>query len=177
MIKKIVYRLINKIFRVLIIYDKIFKTKKYQKVFIWYLKKRGVNFGGKPIFISPDVYLDDYSKVYIGKNSVISFNVTFLTHDYSISRAIESTNEKLVNEVAIVKEVKIGDNVFVGAGSIVLPGSVIENNVIIGAGSVVRGKIKSNSVVIGNPGRRVSSIEEYLNKQYEKNREYFKENV
>lgn len=63
--------------------------------------------------------------------------------------------------------IKIGSNVFVGYGVIILPGTVIEDNCVIGAGSVVRGVIPANSVAAGVPARRIKSLEDYKNKMRE----------
>jgi len=43
-------------------------------------------------------------------------------------------------------------------GAIILPGTTIHENVIIGAGSVIRGEIPSDSIVIGNPGKIISKL-------------------
>lgn len=58
----------------------------------------------------------------------------------------------------------IGNNVFLGANAIVMPGINIGDNVIIGAGSIVTKDIPNNSVVAGNPARIISITEEYINK-------------
>ncbi len=59
-------------------------------------------------------------------------------------------------------KVKIGNNVFIGAGSVVLPNVTIGNDVIIGAGSIVTKDIPSNSVAVGNPARVIKTFEEYF---------------
>jgi maltose O-acetyltransferase len=64
-----------------------------------------------------------------------------------------------------IGRVTIGDRVFIGAGSIVLPDVVIGNDVVIGAGSVVTHDIPDNSVFVGNPARRLCSLDEYLDKE------------
>lgn len=51
------------------------------------------------------------------------------------------------------KKVTIGENSFIGAGAIVLPGTTIGKNCIIGAGSVVKGIVEDYSIVAGNPCR------------------------
>lgn len=56
--------------------------------------------------------------------------------------------------------VRIGDNVWVGAGSVVLPGARIGNNAVIGAGSVVRGDVPEGELWAGIPARRIRSVEE-----------------
>lgn len=61
----------------------------------------------------------------------------------------------------------IGKNVFIGACSFILPGTIIENNCIIGAGSVVRGRIPSGSIAIGNPAKVVGNISKVAQKYFE----------
>ena len=52
---------------------------------------------------------------------------------------------------------------------VVLPGTVVEDNVIVGAGSVIRGRLEHNSVYIGNPAQKIKSIEVYQSKIKSKN--------
>lgn len=54
---------------------------------------------------------------------------------------------------------------FVGAGSIILPGVHVGNRVIIGAGSIVTKDIPDNSVAVGNPAKVICPIDEYLDKE------------
>mgnify|MGYP000182735366 CR=1 FL=1 len=56
---------------------------------------------------------------------------------------------------------KIGNNVFLGANSVIMPGITIGNNVIVGAGAIVTKDVKDNSVVAGNPAKYMCSVEEY----------------
>lgn len=63
-----------------------------------------------------------------------------------------------------IEKVKIGNNVFLGANSVVLPGVTIGDNVIIGAGSVVSKNIPANSVYAGNPAKYLCTVDEYVNK-------------
>ncbi len=51
---------------------------------------------------------------------------------------------------------QVGDNSFIGAGAIVLPGIRIGSNVKVGAGSVVTKDVEDNITVVGNPGRNIS---------------------
>lgn len=64
------------------------------------------------------------------------------------------------------KKTVIGNNVFLGWGCTVLAGTVIEDNVIIGAGAVASGKIEKNSVYAGNPAKKIMSISEYRKKSF-----------
>ena len=63
-----------------------------------------------------------------------------------------------------VEKTIIGNRVFLGANSVVLPGVTIGDNVIVGSGAIVTKDIPSNVVVAGNPARVISTVEEYLNK-------------
>lgn len=63
-----------------------------------------------------------------------------------------------------VGKVKIGDRVFIGLGSIILPNVKIGNDCIIGAGTVVTKDVPDNSIVVGNPSRIISSMDEFKNK-------------
>lgn len=97
--------------------------------------------------------------VTIGNNVTLAPRVHILAHDASTKVFLDYTR---------VSNVTIGDNVFVGAGTIVLPGVSIGNNVVIGAGSIVSCDIPDNCVAVGNPARVVKSLDEYLNKEKEK---------
>lgn len=68
-----------------------------------------------------------------------------------------------------VERVKIGNNVFLGANSVVLPGVTIGDNVIVGAGTIVSRNLESNGVYAGNPAKFICSIDEYLLKCDKKN--------
>lgn len=58
-------------------------------------------------------------------------------------------------------EITVGNNVFIGLGSIILPGVTIGDDVVIGAGSLVNKDIPSQSVAAGVPAKVVSSLEDY----------------
>lgn len=92
----------------------------------------------------------------LGNEVTIAPNVIILAHDASIKREIGYTK---------IAKVEIGNNVFIGANSVILPGVKIGDNVIIGAGSVVTKDIPDNSLVVGNPARIVRSYEQYISNQ------------
>lgn len=155
-------------------------TDLYLKKYVKYLKKIGIHFIGDKQqikYIDPSVYFDgtDYSLIKLGDNVTISREVMLLTHDYSITSALCSLG-KFINrnegELYLKKEIIIGDNCFIGARASILPGTVIGNNSIIGAGTVVKGFIPSESVVIGNPCKIISHTNEYAEKILKKE-EYF----
>lgn len=98
----------------------------------------------------------DYSHAWhisIGDDVTLAPRVILLAHDASTKRALGYTR---------LGKVKIGSRVFVGAGSILLPGVTIGDDVVIGAGSVVTRDIPSGVVAAGNPARVVRTLTEFL---------------
>ncbi len=95
----------------------------------------------------------------IGNNVTMAPRVHILCHDASTKQFLNYTK---------IGRVTIGDNVFIGAESVVLPGVTIGSNVIIGANSTITGDIPDGSVVAGSPARVICSLDTYLEK--EKNR-------
>ena len=98
----------------------------------------------------------------IGDNVTLAPNVHILAHDAA---------SKVILNYTRVANVSIGNNVFVGAGTIVLPGVSIGNNVVIGAGSVVAKDIPDNSVAVGVPAKVIKPIEEYIASEKKKMQE------
>lgn len=91
----------------------------------------------------------------IGNNVTLAPRVHLLAHDASTKMFLGYTK---------IGKVSIGNNVFIGASSIILPNITIGDNVIIGAGSVVTKDIPSNVVAVGNPAKVISDIDTYLEK-------------
>lgn len=88
----------------------------------------------------------------IGDNVTLAPRVHILAHDASTYKFIGKTR---------AANVTIGNDVFVGAGAIILPGVHIGNRVVIGAGSIVTHNIPDNSVAVGNPAKVVCSLDDY----------------
>ena len=82
----------------------------------------------------------------------------------NIEKGVHDASTKIVLGYSKIGKVIIGDNVFIGAKSIVLPNVKIGNNVVIGAGTIVSKDIPDNSVVVGNPGKKIMDIETFKNK-------------
>lgn len=101
-------------------------------------------------FDTPFAWLID-----IGNNVTIASKVYILAHDGSTKTLLDYSK---------VGKVKIGDNVFIGANTTVLPNVTIGNNVIIGCNSVVSKSIPDNSVAVGNPINIICSTEDYIKK-------------
>jgi len=102
----------------------------------------------------------------LGKNVTIAGDVLLLTHD-GASRIFRSIEPRWHLEMGVYGIIDIGNDVFIGAGSIILPGVIIGSNVIVGAGSVVTKNVESNVVVAGNPARVLCTATEYRERAIE----------
>lgn len=91
----------------------------------------------------------------IGDNVTLGNRVQLLAHDDAAEQWLGYRR---------VGRIVIGDNVFIGAGSTVLPGVTIGENSIIGAGSLVNKSIPANCVAVGVPAKVVKSLDSYLEK-------------
>ena len=92
----------------------------------------------------------------IGDNVTMAPRVHVLCHDASTKNTLGYTK---------IGRVIIGNNVFVGADTVVLPGVTIGNNVIIGANSTVTHDIPDNTVAAGSPAKVICSFEDYIKKE------------
>lgn len=120
------------------------------------LVKRGMKFG-QNFHCMNGVWIDPGHcwLIEFGDNVTLAPRVTVLAHDAS---------PQAFRKVTKIGRISVGNNVFIGAGSILLPGISIGDNVIIGAGAVVTGNIPDNTVAVGNPCRPVMGIDAYLSK-------------
>lgn len=93
--------------------------------------------------------------VQIGDDFTSAPGSIILSHDASIFKYTDSYR---------VEKTIIGDRVFLGANSIVMPGVCVGDDVIIGAGAVVTKNVPSGSVVVGNPARVIGNVDKYIEK-------------
>lgn len=141
----------------------LYSYKASSKTYVNYLKNIGVQCGHNiNIFCPKDTHIDTNNPylLEIGNSVNMTGPVTILTHDYSTS-VLNRIDHKIYGKS---KKTVIGNNVFLGWGCTVLAGTIIEDNVIIGAGAVVSGRVEKNSVYAGNPAKKIMSISEYRKK-------------
>lgn len=118
---------------------------------------------GKNIYANFNLTLVDDTHIYVGDYTMIGPNVTIATAGHPI---LPELREKGYQYNA---PVHIGKNCWIGAGVIIVPGITIGDNVVIGAGSIVTKDLPDNVIAVGNPCKIVREINDY-DKQY-----YFKD--
>ncbi len=128
-----------------------------------YLKKHHIfKSMGENVFFQPRIIPSDPHLIKFHNNIVVTSNVTFVTHDvfhFGLNRL--GVGEFLYKQNCI----EIMDNVFIGCNTVILGNVKIGPNVIIGAGSVITKDVPPNSVVAGNPAKKIGTFEEYVEKR------------
>ncbi|MEM1337376.1 MAG: sugar O-acetyltransferase [Bacteroidota bacterium] len=120
---------------------------------------------GENIFIGANTFINtncmflDNNRISIGKNGLIAPYVQIYTasHPLKASERIIATEEGS-RYLTYSKPVVIGDNVWIGGNAILFPGVTVGNNVTIGAGSVVTKNIPDNVLALGNPCKVVREL-------------------
>ncbi|WP_050933125.1 sugar O-acetyltransferase [Vibrio harveyi] len=119
---------------------------------------------GDNVYANFNLTLVDDTHIYIGDHVMIGPNVTIATAGHPI-------DPELRRDIAQFNiPVHIGNNVWIGANSVVLPGVTIGENSVIGAGSVVTKDIPANVVAVGNPCRVLREIGEHDKEFYFRDR-------
>lgn len=106
---------------------------------------------GKNVFINSGCRFQDQGGIYIGDGALIGHNVVIATLNHCF--APEHRQD------LIPSPVHIGKGVWIGSGSIILPGISIGDNAVIGAGSVVTRDVDANTIAAGNPARVIRRID------------------
>lgn len=127
------------------------------------------NWGGKHVHFGNSVYanfnltLVDDGEIFVGNNVMFAPNVTVATASHPVHPELRS------KQAQYNLSVHIGNNVWIGAGAVILPGVTIGDNTVIGAGSVVTKDIPANVVAVGNPCKVLREINENDMKYYHNN--------
>ncbi|AOG60972.1 maltose O-acetyltransferase [Spiroplasma helicoides] len=123
-------------------------------------------------YIEPNIYFDYGYNIFLGDNFYANFNATLLDvypiifgencmlgPNVQIYTATHPTEfQPRIEGKEYGKKVVIGNNVWIGGGSIILPGVTIGDNVVVGAGSVVTKSFGSNVVIGGNPAKVIKKL-------------------
>lgn len=116
------------------------------------------NWGGHHIHFGSNIYLNsnctlvDDGHIYIGDKVLFGPNVTIATANHPQEAELRA------KALQYNRDVRIGENTWLGAGVIVVPGVTIGKNVVIGAGSIVTKDIPDNVLAVGNPCHVIREI-------------------
>lgn len=107
---------------------------------------------GKKFFANHNMVILDCAPVEFGDNVLVGPNCSFYTaiHPFDV--------EKRNAGIELAKPIKVGNNVWFGGNVTVLPGVTIDDNCVIGAGSIVTKDVKAGSIVAGNPAKIIREI-------------------
>lgn len=128
------------------------------------------NFGGHHVHFGKNVYanfnltLVDDTHIYVGDYTMFAPNVVVATAGHPICPELREKG------LQYNMPVHIGKNCWIGAGVIIVPGVTIGDNVVVGAGSVVTKDLPSNVVAVGNPCRVLREVGEHDRQYYFKDR-------
>ncbi|MFN4006808.1 MAG: acyltransferase [Chitinophagaceae bacterium] len=138
---------------------------------------RGVNKFGSNLAFFQNCVIESFgikSNLIIGDNCCFAYGVVI-----ALTKRIEIGNNVWVGEYTSIRDtthrfhlefglgvledkfspITIGNNVWIGRGCIILPGTVISDNVIVAANSVVRGRLESNHVYGGSPAKLIKKVD------------------
>lgn len=138
----------------------IYPNHHSNEAYVKYLRRNGAEIGDRTYFydiMSRPVDETSIPLVSIGNDCRITAGAYILAHDYSYA-VLRSTHHKMLCKT---QRTVIGNNVFLGLRSLIMPGITIGNNVIVGGGSVVTRDVPDNVVVGGNPAKIICTIDEY----------------
>lgn len=133
------------------------------------------NFGGKHVHFGSHIYANfnfttvDDTHIYVGDYTMFGPNVVLATAGHPINAELRQKGYQYNAPI------HIGKNCWLGSGVLVLPGITIGDNVIIGAGSVVTKDIPSNVVAVGNPCKVLRKVSEHDREYYFKDKKIGKE--
>lgn len=113
---------------------------------------------GSGIYANSNLTLVDDGHIYIGDKAMFGPNVTIATASHPINPELRDRG------LQFNKDVYVGENTWIGAGVIIVPGVRIGSNTVIGAGSIVTKDIPDNVIAVGNPCRVLRNVSE---KDYE----------
>ena len=124
-----------------------------------FAKKIGVNVLGTLHIYGDVAWSTEPWIITLGNNVHITDGVKFITHDGGTLLFRDR-----IPDLEITKPITVGNNVYIGNNTIILPGVTIGNDVVIGAGAIVTRDIPDNSVAVGVPARVIKTADAYFEK-------------
>lgn len=121
---------------------------------------------GENFFANYNCTILDCAEVVIGNNVMFAPNVSLFTAAHPIDPAKRNSG------IEFALPITIGNNVWIGGNTVVMPNVRIGDNVVIGAGSVVTRDIPDNSIAAGNPCRVLRTLNDDDRRYYFKDRKF-----
>lgn len=123
-----------------------------------YVRGLGVTFGADCRFVRPSsaMFGSEPYLVSLGDHVSVGEGVRFITHDGGVW-VLRDRHPQL----DVIAPIRVGNNVFVGSGAVLLPGVEVGDNCVIGAGSIVTKDVPEGSIVAGVPAKVVSTLVQY----------------
>lgn len=143
-----------------------YKIHRSSSAYINYLRINGIQIG-MGNYLKPRSFNIDLTRpslITIGNNCYFNENFTILTHDW-VTNVFLNSGREFVNSSG---RVTIGNNVSFGQNVMILKGVTIGDNCFIGAGSIVTKDIPANSIAVGTPCKVIMSLDEYYQKRLDK---------
>ena len=122
-----------------------------------YLRIIGVNYGDRCRFGRNITWGSEPYLINLGNHVTVTNGVVFISHDGGVW-----VGRDQYPALNVFGQITVGENSFIGIGTIILPGVSIGKNCVIGAGSVVTRDIPDDSVAAGVPCRVIRSTDEYI---------------
>lgn len=123
----------------------------YQRMIVIARYGGSINIGNNCGISGSTIY--SMKKINIGNNVLIGANCKVIDNDFHPLSALKRQHQK--PEDIKCRPIIIGDDCFIGMNSIILKGTVLGKNCVVGAGSVVSGTWPDNSIIAGNPAKLV----------------------
>lgn len=135
------------------------------------------NFGGGHIHFGNNIYCNfgctfvDDTHIYVGDNTMFGPNVVLATAGHPILPELRAQGYQYNAPI------RIGKNCWIGAGVLVVPGITIGDNVVVGAGSVVTKDLPSNVIAVGNPCKILREVNDHDWEYYFKDKKIHWDNL
>jgi sugar O-acyltransferase (sialic acid O-acetyltransferase NeuD family) len=127
------------------------KYNKYKLNFINLISKKA--FISKTVKIGKGIVIQSF--VNVSSNTILGSFIKINTYANVMHDTIIGDFTTIAPNAVILGRVKIGQKCYIGSNSTILPHIKIGNNVIVGAGAVVTKNVKDNSIIVGNPARKL----------------------
>ena len=118
-----------------------------------FLQPQNISYGqgtAKNFARTPGLYIQAGNGIQFGNDILIGPNVTIVSADHDLYERAKWKKED---------PIQIGDNVWIAANVVILPGIKLGNNVVVGAGSIVTKSFNDNVIVVGNPAKIIGHLD------------------